>query len=39
VQDGKSWQTVILQDFAEMWKAGLTNPLISEIEKQFKSEG
>jgi tetratricopeptide (TPR) repeat protein len=38
VQDGKSWQTVILQDFAEMWKAGLTNPLISEIEKQFKSE-
>jgi hypothetical protein len=31
----KSWETVILGDFAEFRKAGLTHPLMDEIEKQF----
>jgi tetratricopeptide (TPR) repeat protein len=35
VQDGKSWVTVVLMDFAELRKAGLTNPLMDEIENQF----
>jgi tetratricopeptide (TPR) repeat protein len=39
VQDGKSWEAVVLEDFADLRKAGLTNPLMDEIEKQFKSEG
>jgi hypothetical protein len=33
--DGKSWVTVILEDFAELRKAGLTDPLMDEIEKLF----
>jgi tetratricopeptide (TPR) repeat protein len=32
---GKSWDTVILEDFAEMRKAGLMNPLMDEITKLF----
>jgi tetratricopeptide (TPR) repeat protein len=39
VQDGKPWTTVILQDFADLRKKGLTNPLMNEIEKQFTSAG
>jgi tetratricopeptide (TPR) repeat protein len=35
VQDDKSWETVILEDFAELQKAGLTHPLMQEIEKVF----
>ena len=35
VQGGKSWETVILEDFAELRKAGLTHPLMDEIEKRL----
>jgi hypothetical protein len=35
VLSDKSWEAVILKDFAEFRKAGLTNPLMDEIEKQF----
>jgi tetratricopeptide (TPR) repeat protein len=31
----KSWETIILCDFAEFRKAGLTHPLMQEIEKTF----
>ena len=31
----KSWEAYILGDFAELQKAGLTHPLIQEIEKMF----
>jgi tetratricopeptide (TPR) repeat protein len=33
--DDKSWETVVLEDFAELRKAGLTHPLMDEIEKRF----
>ena len=39
VQDDKSWETVTLQDFAELRKAGLKHPLMDEIEKQFTAGG
>ena len=39
VQGEKSWETVILDDFADLRKAGLSNPLMDEIEKEFSSEG
>jgi tetratricopeptide (TPR) repeat protein len=39
VWNGKSWETAILEDFAEFRKAGLTNPLMDEIEKLFTSAG
>jgi hypothetical protein len=35
VQGDKSWEAVILEDFAEFQKVGLTHPLMAEIEKQF----
>ena len=35
----KSWETVILDDFADLRKAGLSNPLMDEIEKEFSSQG
>jgi hypothetical protein len=35
VSDDKSWEAAILEDFAEFRKAGLTDPLMDEIEKQF----
>jgi hypothetical protein len=35
VDDDKSWEAVILENFAELQKAGLTHPLMREIEKQF----
>jgi tetratricopeptide (TPR) repeat protein len=38
-QSGNSWETVILEDFAQLRKAGLTNPLMDEIEKLFASAG
>jgi tetratricopeptide (TPR) repeat protein len=31
----KSWEAAILEDFAEFKKAGLTHPLMQEIEKAF----
>ena len=34
-QTDKPWEAIILEDFAEMRKAGLTHPLMDEIEKQF----
>jgi hypothetical protein len=39
VQYGKPWETVILEDFAELRKAGLTNPLMDKIENLFGSTG
>jgi hypothetical protein len=35
VQDGKPWTAVILEDFAELRKAGLSRPLMDEVEEQF----
>jgi predicted Zn-dependent protease len=35
VQDGKSWDVLILGDFAELRKANLSNPLMDEIQKLF----
>ncbi len=35
VQDDKPWTTVILDDFADLRKKGLTDPLMTKIEKQF----
>jgi hypothetical protein len=39
VADGKSWESDILGDFAEFQKAGLTSPLMTEVEEAFKSAG
>jgi tetratricopeptide (TPR) repeat protein len=39
VQDGKSWKTYVLADFIELRKAGLSNPLMNEIERLFTSAG
>jgi tetratricopeptide (TPR) repeat protein len=33
----KSWETIILEDLAEMRKAGLARPLMDEVEKLFRS--
>jgi hypothetical protein len=35
VQGDKSWEAVVLEDFAKIQKAGLTHPLMQEIEKAF----
>ena len=34
----KSWETTVLDDFAELRKAGLTRPLMDEIESVFGKE-
>jgi tetratricopeptide (TPR) repeat protein len=39
VQDGKSWPAAIVEDFAELRKQGLSDPLMDEIEKKFASAG
>jgi tetratricopeptide (TPR) repeat protein len=39
VQEGKSWEAVILEDFAELRKSGLSHPLMNEIESKFSSSG
>ena len=39
VFDGKSWEAVILDDYSDLRKAGLTNPLMDEIEKVFADRG
>ena len=33
--DDKIWEVAVREDFAELRKAGLTNPLMDEIEKLF----
>src|SRR5262245_38757282 len=33
VQDARPWEHVIAEDFAEFRKAGLTHPMMAEIEK------
>src|SRR5262249_10955761 len=33
--DGKLWQRVIAEDFAEFRKAGLTHPMMADIEKEL----
>jgi len=38
-QDGRLWETVVLEDFAELGKAGLSHPLMGEIEKRFAAGG
>jgi tetratricopeptide (TPR) repeat protein/pimeloyl-ACP methyl ester carboxylesterase len=39
VQDEKPWETVVLEDFAELRKAGLTHPLMDEIKDRFAPGG
>jgi hypothetical protein len=34
-QDGKLWERAIAEDFAEFRKAGLTHPMMAEIEKEL----
>jgi len=34
---GKVWNAAITDDFAEMRKAGITHPMMAEIEKQLTS--
>jgi tetratricopeptide (TPR) repeat protein len=36
---GASWEAAIVKNFAVLRKAGLTNPLMDEIEKLFTSAG
>jgi TPR repeat protein len=33
--DGQLWERVIVEDFAELRKAGLTHPMMAEIEKEL----
>jgi hypothetical protein len=35
VQDTKSWETVVLQDFGELRKARLEHSLMDEVERKF----
>ena len=35
--DDKIWETIVLGDFAELRQAGLTDPLMDEIEALFAS--
>ncbi len=39
VQNDKSWEAVALEDFAEFRHAGLTHPLMDEIEKKLDPKG
>jgi hypothetical protein len=34
-QDGKLWECVIAEDFADFRKAGLTHPMMADIEKEL----
>jgi hypothetical protein len=34
-QDGKPWERVIVENFAEFRKAGLTHPMMADIEKEL----
>jgi hypothetical protein len=35
----KSWETVVMEDFAELRDAKLMHPLMDEIEKRFAAPG
>jgi hypothetical protein len=35
----KSWETLILEDFAVFTKAGLSHPLMQEIESALSTSG
>jgi hypothetical protein len=35
----KPWDAIVLEDFAELRQAGLTHPLMDEIEKAFTAGG
>ena len=37
--EDKSWDTIVLEDFAELRKAGLSHPLMDEIEKRLAAGG
>jgi tetratricopeptide (TPR) repeat protein len=37
--EGKAWEAIVLGDFAEMRKHGLSHPLMGEIEKLFAAGG
>jgi tetratricopeptide (TPR) repeat protein len=37
VRGEKSWETVVLEDFVELQNAGLTHPLMDEIQKVFSA--
>lgn len=39
VQGEKGWETVVLEDFADLRRARLVAPLMSTIEKQFSARG
>jgi hypothetical protein len=39
VQGKDSWDAIVLADFAEFRKAGMTDPLMDEIEKSFSDAG
>jgi tetratricopeptide (TPR) repeat protein len=39
VSGDESWEVVILEDFAELRKAGLSHPLMDEIESKFTKSG
>ena len=39
VQDDKSWETIILEDFDDLRKNGFKNPLMDEVEKTFAARG
>jgi tetratricopeptide (TPR) repeat protein len=39
INENESWDTVVLKDFAELRKAGLTHPLMHEIENRFAAGG
>ena len=36
-QDGKPWEVVVRDDFADFRKAGLTTPQMDEIEKTLQA--
>lgn len=38
VEDGKSWKAIIAADFAEFRQAGLTRPLMDEVERVMADE-
>jgi len=35
VADGQLWEQVIAEDFMELGKAGLSHPMMAEIEKRL----
>ena len=35
----KSWETSVLEDFAEIRKAGIAHPLMDEIEAKLATSG